>query len=435
MIDIKVARQTVFDLKTSGREKMDAIKAEDRLPSDEEAAALAKIESDVEAAAKVVAQVEAAMDMERSFHIVDDAHISGGTPATDETGNPFKSFGEQLVAIANAQRGDRVDQRLFVPDLRAAPTGLGGTEGQEGGYLVRTQFSDEIFSKAHDAAVLLPRTDQIPIGPNADGLVVNTIEESSRASGSRWGGVSVARLNQGDTVTASKPLFGQMETRLISIMGLAYATDELLADSTALGAILGQSFAEEFAFVVDNEIYRGTGTGEMLGVLNASATVSIAKETGQLANTIVVENLVKMRARLWARSRGNSVWLINQDVEPELLTMGITVGTGGAPVYVPSGGLSASPFDTILGRPVLPVEYCSTIGTVGDIALVDLSQFHTISKGGVQAAQSMHVRFINNESTFRWVTRINGQPKWRSALTPANGTNTQSPFVTLATRA
>jgi HK97 family phage major capsid protein len=323
------------------------------------------------------------MDMERSFHLVgDDTPISGGSPATDETGNPFKSFGDQLQAIANASNGTGVDARLMVPDLRAAPLGMGGTEGQEGGFLVRTQFSDEIFSKAHDEAVLLGRTDQIPIGPNADGLVVNTIEESSRAGGSRWGGVSVARLNQGDTVTASKPLFGQMETRLISIMGLAYATDELLADSTALGAILGKSFAEEFAFVVDNEIYRGTGTGEMLGVLNSNATVSVAKEVGQLANTILPENLVKMRARLWAKSRANAVWLINQDVEPELLLMGIVVGTGGSAIYMPSGGLSASPFDTILGRPVIPVEYCSTLGTVGDIALVDLSQYHTISKGG-----------------------------------------------------
>jgi HK97 family phage major capsid protein len=422
-------------LKELGREKLDAITAEDRLPTDDENTELAAIEKDVEAAAEVVAKLEAQMDMARSFEVTDSATISGGMPATDETGNPFESFGDQLQAIARAYNSPDTDARLFVPDLRAAPQGLGSHQGGEGGFLVRTQFSDAIFSKAHDEAVLLSRTDQIPIGPNADGLVVNTIEESSRADGSRWGGVSVARLNQGDTVTAARPNFGQMETRLISIMGLAYATDELLADSTALGAILSQSFAEEFAFTVDNEIYRGTGAGEMLGVLNSNATVSVAAEVGQLANTILPENLVNMRARLWARSRANSIWLINQDVEPELLLMGITVGTGGAPIYTPSGGLSASPFDTILGRPVVPVEYCSTLGTVGDIALVDLSQYHTISKGGVQAAQSMHVRFINNEQTFRWVTRINGQPKWRTALTPANGTNTQSPFVTLATRA
>jgi HK97 family phage major capsid protein len=276
---------------------LDAIKAEDRLPSEEENAELAKIETDLEAASETVAQIEAAMDMERSFHLVgDDAPISGGSPATDENGNPFECFGDQLQAIAQAYNSPDRDARLFVPDLRAAPQGLGGHQGGEGGFLVRTQFSDEIFQKAHDQAVLLPRTDQIPIGPDADGLKVNTIDETSRANGSRWGGVSVARLNQGDTVTASRPTFGQMETRLISIMGLAYVTDELLADSTALGAILGNSFAEEFAFTIDDEIYEGSGTGECLGILNSNATVSVAKEVGQPANTIVVENLTKMRA-------------------------------------------------------------------------------------------------------------------------------------------
>jgi HK97 family phage major capsid protein len=435
MIDIKVARQTLHDLKVKGREKLDAIKAEDRFPNEEEETELAAIESEIEVAAKVVEKVEAQMDHERSFQAAPGAEITGGEPATDEEGNPFRSFGDQLQAIASAYNSPDTDPRLFVPDLKAAPQGLGSHQGGEGGFLVRNQFSEEIFMKAHDAAVLLGRTDQIPIGANFDGLEVPYIDEASRADGSRWGGVTVARVNEGDTVTASRPNFGKMETRLIDIMGLAYVTNRLLADSTALGAVLSQAFAEEFAFTVDNEIYRGTGAGEMLGVLNSGATVSVAAETGQLANTIVVENLVNMRARLWARSRANAIWLINQDVEPELLTMGITFGTGGAPVYVPSGGLSASPFDTILGRPVIPVEYCSTLGTVGDIALVDLSQYHTISKGGLDAQQSMHVRFINNEQTFRWVTRINGQPKWRTALTPFQGTNTQSPFVTLATRA
>ena len=35
-IDIKVARQTLHDLQVKGREKLDAIKAEDRFPTDEE---------------------------------------------------------------------------------------------------------------------------------------------------------------------------------------------------------------------------------------------------------------------------------------------------------------------------------------------------------------------------------------------------------------
>ena len=40
-----------------------------------------------------------------------------------------------------------------------------------------------------------------------------------------------------------------------------------------------------------------------------------------------------------------------------------------------------------------------------------------------------------DETAFRFILRVDGQPLWNSAVTPANGTNTISPFISLATRA
>jgi HK97 family phage major capsid protein len=83
----------------------------------------------------------------------------------------------------------------------------------------------------------------------------------------------------------------------------------------------------------------------------------------------------------------------------------------------------------------VPIEQCSTVGTVGDIVLADLSQYLLAEKGGMEAMASAHVRFLYAEQTFRFMMRVDGQPLWSTALTPANGTNTVSPFITLATRA
>jgi HK97 family phage major capsid protein len=115
--------------------------------------------------------------------------------------------------------------------------------------------------------------------------------------------------------------------------------------------------------------------------------------------------------------------------------MTISVGTGGVPVYLPAGGLSASPYSSLFGRPVIPVEYCATVGDLGDIALVDLGQYQAIDKGVLKTATSIHVRFDYNETAFRFVFRFDGQPAWKSALTPFKGSNTLSPFVALAERA
>jgi HK97 family phage major capsid protein len=87
-----------------------------------------------------------------------------------------------------------------------------------------------------------------------------------------------------------------------------------------------------------------------------------------------------------------------------------------------------------MGRPVIPVEYCNTLGTAGDIVLCDLSQYLTVDKGAMETASSIHVRFIYDEMTFRFVMRFAGQSAWNAPLTPFKGTNTQSPFITLQSR-
>jgi HK97 family phage major capsid protein len=195
-----------------------------------------------------------------------------------------------------------------------------------------------------------------------------------------------------------------------------------------------EAFSEEFNFAVEDSIVNGLGGGQLLGFSKAPCLVTVAKETGQASQTIVYENLVKMWSRMWGRSRPNSVWLIKQDIEPQLYTMGLTIGTGGAPVYLPPGGASQSPFATLFGRPVIEIEYANTLGQVGDIMLVDLSQYLMIDKGPMQSASSIHVRFLNDETTFRFIYRCDGKPLWNVAVTPNKGTNTLSPFVTLAAR-
>ncbi len=187
---------------------------------------------------------------------------------------------------------------------------------------------------------------------------------------------------------------------------------------------------------MDDAIINGTGAGRPLGILAAGCLVGQTAETGQAAATVVYENIAKMWSRLFARSQQNAVWLINQNVWPELFGLNLAVGTGGSAVFLPPGGLSGSPYSTLMGRPVIPIEQCQTLGTVGDIILADFSGYILATKGGMQTDMSIHVRFIYDEEVFRFVYRADGQPVLASALTPYKGgaTATQSHFVGLATR-
>jgi HK97 family phage major capsid protein len=451
--NIHAIRQRKIELEKKGRTLLDTAAAESRELNESEAA---QFDDNLKALVAVDGQLqreEKLMEFERnSGSVVDDnetAASRAGAPGSEKKG--FANLGEQLRAVVQATRtnGRTVDPRL----MQAAAAGASEAVPSDGGFLVQSDFATEIWTRAHDMGQLLSRVRRTPV--NGNGLKMNAIDETSRADGSRWGGVQSFWANEASTVTAKKPKFRRMELELEKLLALYYATDELIEDAAAFGDIATQAFSEEMTFKTEDAIYEGDGSGKPLGIMNSPALITVTKETSQAAATVLAENVLKMFARLPSRSMANAVWFCNVDVLPQLPQLNIKVknvaGTenvGGlnTPIFqFPSGsdfpgpgrpqGVGVNNFGTILGRPVVPVEYASTLGTVGDLVLVDLSQYQLIEKaGGVKLAQSMHVNFLSDEMCFRLTYRVDGEPLWNKALTPFKGTNAQSPFIALQTR-
>jgi len=392
----------------------------------------------IEKASKAV-DVREKADRARAAHAVAADGRGGTVPATPKKEvEKFAGFGEFLMAVASdgMNKGDigSRDQRLV---FQRTPSGANESTPSEGGFLVQTDHSTALLDLMHEMGEIVNRVRRIPISSNANGIKLPLIDETSRARGSRFGGVRSYWAAEGDTVTDSKPKFGEIELRLNKLMSIGYATEELLQDAAALEAIMMRAFAEEMAFEVEDAVINGNGAGKPLGVLNSGALISVAAESGQAAGTVVTDNILKMYDRLPTRSRRNAVWLAtDSQIEPQLSQL--TLSGSGAHIYKPAGMNAATPanevYGTLLGRPVIPAEYLPALGTVGDLVLVDLDQYLMIDKGGVAQSQSMHVRFIYDEMTFKVTYRVDGQPAWRTPVTTANGATTKSPFVALATR-
>lgn len=221
-------------------------------------------------------------------------------------------------------------------------SGMNESNPTDGGFLVQQDFVTDILKRTYETGILASRVRKIPISANSNGLKIKAVDDDSRANGSRWGGVQAYWENEADQIAASKPKFRTMDLSLKKLTGLCYATDELLQDASALEAVLKEAFAEEFGFKIDDAILNGNGAGEPLGILNSGSLVAIPKENGQ-TEKITVANLVKLWNRLWARSRANSVWFINQELEAFLYTLTL----GDKPVYIPAGGLSEKPYATL----------------------------------------------------------------------------------------
>jgi HK97 family phage major capsid protein len=261
------------------------------------------------------------------------------------------------------------------------------------------------------------------------GVKIPGVDETSRAEGSRSGGfISVW---QGESVPSTPSV---TRSKLVEFIGkklsiFTRATRELLNDAPMLEAYIQRGFAAEGAFKLELAALSGTGSGQPQGILNSPCLITVPKETGQAAATIVGENANKMWSRLPAPSRKRAVWLVNEDAEGQLENIS---GASGAALYMPAG-TGGNPYPLLKGRPVLVAEQCPALGTVGDIVLIDPSQYIVVD-AGMNTALSVHARFDNDEVVFRFTWRIDGKGAYSTPITPYNGSSTRSPFVCLAAR-
>jgi HK97 family phage major capsid protein len=349
---------------------------------------------------------------------------------------------ERLRSLAVLDRDDKAagGELAFMLPLAYTPRSLKATVGSDeqgeyddryGGFAMQTTRLAGMLQVGFEGDPTAGRTQAIPMQTPAVEIEART-DKTHTSSVS--GGFTVARRAEAAAAAASRGQMEMITLKAASLFGFNYTTEELLADSPAtVVALVQRGFETQFPAHMLNEKIRGLGGDQFVGVTSSASacTISITKETNQAAATINATNAIKMAARCWGLD--NAIWLANHDTRPQLMTLAIAVGTGGALIYTPSARVGFP--DMLLGRPIFYTEFCAALGTVGDLILANFSQYLEGLYQPLQSAESMHVRFVNHERAFKFWLRNAGAPWWRTALTPNQSSATLSPFITLATRA
>jgi HK97 family phage major capsid protein len=340
----------------------------------------------------------------------------------------FETPGEFFQAVARAgMNPHQVDPRLKQRAVSGNSEGLAA----DGGFAVPKQVQVAITESLWETGQILSRVNRIPVTGN--GIKLVRVDETSRADGSRGGAVTAEWVAEGNKPSTGKIKLREHNLDVKKLVGIGYATEELLEDAPALEAEMTRAFRDELLFKAEDGIINGTGNGQPLGILSSGCLVSQAIEPAQtIANSSssIAANLSKMLSRVPAGLWAGCTWIMNPSHFPTL----ITATLGNQPIFMPAG-LGGRGYNTVLGLPVIFAEQCAAVGTPGDIILANLKQYDLAEKSSGPAMQtSAHLRFDYGEMTFRFVYRIDGQPAWRSAVTPFKGADTKSPFVTLATR-
>lgn len=351
---------------------------------------------------------------------------------------------ERLRHVATFDKGDSraggelafMLPRAFTPlgfQAAAGSDEQGGYQDRYGGFAVPTTMLPGLLQVGGESDPTAGRTQSIPMAsPQVDIVARTDKDHSSSVSG----GLTVSRRPETAAASASRAEIEKVSLKAASLFGLAYATEEILTDSAiSFAALIANGFQEQFDFHMVDEKIRGGGAGEYLGVLNSPALVTVSKEGSQAADTVQAENAINMRARCWGYS--NAIWIASHDAYPQLIKMAVVVegSVGGGLVLIYQPSMREDRPDTLLGRPIFYSEHASTLGDVGDIMLVNWSQYLEGLYQPLQSAESIHVRFVNHERAFKFWLRNAGAPWWRSALTPNKSSSTLSPLVTLEARA
>lgn len=416
---------------------------------------MAEMKNQIDAVEKAVAKIQSPGG---GYEIPDQPIYKGskaaafGQQAADifMAGNPSAHGHAKADAVARLEQNTKrclamieKSQGQVSKDFEARSLGVFGAAGtghtqdgspSEGGFLLQSETSMDLMTNGFNNGEVTSRCSKRTI-TGSDALEIIGIDETSRADGSRGGGIRVYTDAELDQMTPSMTKFSKIKIAPERLTGLCHVSDKLLKNAVFLGQELSQLFREEFQVKVQDLIINGVGAGQALGILNAGCLVPVAKESGQAAATILSENILKMYSRFSPSGTGNSlVWLANRNTFVQLFTMTYDIGTGGemARLYMPPsvpGGVGS-----MLGYPVIFIEQAATLGTVGDLILCDLSQYICADYGNVEEASSIHLKFDYGQTTFRFVYYFDGQPRWRSPLTQKNGSDI-SPFVALATRA
>lgn len=310
------------------------------------------------------------------------------------------------------------------------------SDPEQGGYLIPPEYSASLMERGFTNADFAPMADIVPMQRNT--VHIPFIKDFTHTT-YLYGAMMAYWLDELGTKLPTKPKFGKITLELNKLVVLVYSSDELLEDSPiSMEPLLTKKSGNVIKWKVDESMLVGTGVGQPLGVLNCPALIPVNKQAGQAAATIVWQNIADMWSRLHPASIPNAVWVANNSIFPQLMGMAMAVGTGGAPVYLPANGFSAKPFDTLMGKRIIWSEHSPILGQQGDIALIDWTQYMVGQKrgagAGIKTATSIHLMFLYDQTAFRFVFRMDGQPWWPTVFTPKNG-NTQSPFVTLKARA
>ena len=344
----------------------------------------------------------------------------------------YPSWGEFLNSAWKAQHPrymrEQTDPRLlwFKDEDAKSIKDLSGQSGAGGGYLIPAEFMAQLMGVLGEGSIVRQRATVIRMRNRQ--LDIPVLDQTSTAAGRpHWfGGLRFYWAEEASEKTSSDPVFRQVSLLAHKLIGLTRASDELVDDSAiSLGDFLSgpMGFSGGVQWMEDYSFLRGTGAGQPLGVLNAGATITVARTA---AGAIGFADLANMMEQFLPSGRG--VWVISQSAMSDLIQLN---GPAGNPSYIWQPNARDGVPGYLLGFPVIWSEKLPNVGSAGAVLLADFRYYLIGDRQATTVDSTIFEKWAEDKTSWRVVHRVDGQPWLSAPLTYEDGSTQVSPFVVL----
>ena len=337
----------------------------------------------------------------------------------------FKTAGQYLMALKNGAKTGLFDER--VQKVQAAYT---DKEGSSAGFLVPMEVSktiDKTLNTAEES--IYAKTQRYTTKSSAKKIFYDPEQPWNQGVKAYWTG-------EAQEVTESQSKLEDHILYLEKVSALIKISDEADEDSDILQSEIMDKAPTAIMHTVNEGILAGNGIGQPEGVLSSPFRIRVAKEQGQAAKSLTLNNLIDMQTAIHPKLENGLIWVVHQGLKRQIMKMkdgdnrNIALSPiTGVQVYRPPEG------NQLLG---LPVFYrMSTLkepGTEGDIMLFNPMCIHTLSKMGIKMASSIHVDFEKGMKAFRFDFRVNARCPYVDPIVSEFGNYKTSAIATLQNR-
>lgn len=300
--------------------------------------------------------------------------------------------------------------------------------GASGGFLMPTEFFAQLQAAVAEASIVRTRATKIRMRHRQVDIPV--LDQTGTAAGRpHWfGGMVFAWGAEALEKELTVAEWRQISLVAHKLYGYTRASDELVDDSFIslsdflagpLGFAGGVAWMEDYAFLV------GTGAGQPLGIITAVNAPTIV-EPRNVAGIIGIDDLADMREHLLPSAQAE--WVITQSAMSVMIQL---AGPAGNPAYwwQPTGQDGVP--ERLLGLPVHWSEKMPALGQQGDILLADFRYYMIGDRQATTIESTKFDRWRFDQTSWRVVHRVDGQPWLSAPLTYQDGATTVSPFVIL----